>query len=106
MKAERLEREFAARGVPCSGGLLLLRPSDALALVRRASEEGVPILGVDGFQLTAKGTEAPLDHIADFSSDVTVDDGCWDAAEAFLRGRGNLGMLFELALGNDPMEVV
>jgi hypothetical protein len=102
MKAERLEREFAARGVPDSGSLLLLRPLDALALVRRASDEGVPILGVDGFYLTDEGTEAPLDHIADLSSGVTVDCGCWEAAEAFIRERGDLGMLFELTLGSDP----
>ena len=49
MKAARLQTEFAPRGVPNSGGLLLLRAPDAIALVNRAAEEGVPILGVDGF---------------------------------------------------------
>jgi len=35
VNATDLEREFAVRAVPYSGGLLLLRPDDALALVRR-----------------------------------------------------------------------
>jgi len=43
VNATDLEREFAVRAVPYSGGLLLLRPDDALALVRRSAQVGVPI---------------------------------------------------------------
>ena len=63
MKADRLEEEFASRRVPCSGGLLLLAPADAIALVRRAADEGVPVLGIDGLRVTTAATESPLDHL-------------------------------------------
>jgi len=106
MKAERLEREFADRAVPGHGGLLLLRPEDALALVSRAAEEGVPILGVDGFLLTESSTESPLEHLADFSSRVADGHGCWQEADAFIQARRNLGLVFELTLGDDPIEAV
>ena len=106
MKAERLEREFADRGVPDRGGLLLLRPEDALALVDRAAEEGVPILGVDGRLLSETSTASPLEHLADFTSRVAEGHGCWQEAEAFIQARRDRGLVFELTLGDDPVEAV
>jgi hypothetical protein len=66
MSAEELEREFAGRAVPYRGGLMLLQADDALAMVRRAEEGRVPILGVDGIIVSPQGTTAPLEHIADY----------------------------------------
>ena len=106
MKAERLQKEFAPRGVPHSGGLLLLRAPDAIALVNRAAEEGVPILGVDGFVITPVSTESPIEHIADYSSAVAQGHGCWEDAESFIRARAATGMVFELTLGDDPVAAV
>lgn len=106
MKAERLEREFADRGVAHAGGSLLLRPPDALALVSRAAEEGVPILGVDGLYVTASSMESPPEHVADFSAAVAEGHGCWQDAEAFIRERSAIGLVFELTLGDDPVEAV
>ena len=106
MKAERLQREFASRGVSHTGGLLLLRAPDAIALVNRAAEEGVPILGVDGFFVTATTTEAPVEHIVDFSSAVAEGHGCWQDAETFIQQRATTGLVFELTLGDDPVEAV
>lgn len=106
MKAERLQKEFAPRGVPHSGGLLLLRAPDAIALVNRAAEEGVPILGVEGFVVTSTSTGSPIEHIADYSSAVAVGHGCWQDAESFIRDRASTGLLFELTLGDDPVEAV
>jgi hypothetical protein len=106
MKAERLEREFASRGVQPSGGLLLLAPADALALVQRAADEGVPILGVDGLRVREGTTESPLEHLADFSASVAEGHGCWEAAETFIRAREGEGLVFEITLGSDPVEAV
>ena len=106
MKAERLQSEFAPRGVPYVGGLLLLQPADAVALVNRAAEEGVPVLGVDGLQVTEGSTVSPLEHVADFSKAVAQGHGCWEEAESFIRARANLGLVFEVALGDDPVEAV
>lgn len=111
MKAERLEREFADRAVAYEGGELLLRPSDALALVNRAAEEGVPVVGVDGRRVAAEPADSPREHgprahFADFASDVAVGHGCWQAADAFIREHGDLGLVFGLTLGDDPIEAV
>jgi hypothetical protein len=106
MKAERLEGEFAPRAVPHTGGLLLLRPQDALALVSRAAEEGVPILGVDGLRVHDTGTESPLERLADYASRVADGHGCWKEAEAFIRAQSDLALVFELTLGGDPVEAV
>ena len=106
MKAERLRKEFAPRAVPHSGGLLLLRAPDAVALVNRAAEEGVPILGVDGFVVTPTSTESPIEHVADYSDAVAQGHGCWQDAESFIQSRAATGLLFELTLGDDPVEAV
>ncbi|MFL5606608.1 MAG: hypothetical protein ACJ8AD_09200 [Gemmatimonadaceae bacterium] len=106
MKAEMLETEFRVRSVPSSGNLLLLTPTDAIALVRRAADEGVPILGIHGFFMTPESTESPLEHIADFSKAVANGHGCWQEAEAFIRERIATDLVFELTLGDDPVEAV
>lgn len=98
MSPSDLESEFAARGVPYSGGLLLLSAGDAIAFVRRACQERLPILGIDGMFVSPTETVSPLDHIGDFSSTVGSDDGNWTIAESFISDRHNLGMVFEVVL--------
>jgi hypothetical protein len=106
VKAERLKREFADRAVSNHASLLLLRPADAIELISRAAEEGVPVLGIDGARATATSAGPPLDRIADFSSAVASGHGCWQDAETVIRERGDLGLVFDLALGDDPIEAV
>lgn len=100
MTADKLEREFAARAVLYSGSLLILDPDDALALIRRAQEERIPILGVDGFLLSPHETISPLEHIADYSSAAKAGSGNWKEATAFIRDRRDVGLKFEITLGN------
>jgi hypothetical protein len=106
VKAERLEREFAPRGVANRGGLLLFHLADAVALVQRAADEGVPILGVRGFLSSEDATVSPPEQVADFSQAVAEGHGCWQAAEAFIRARDERGRVFSLTLGDDPVEAV
>jgi len=106
VKAERLEREFADRAVPTGSRRLLLSPADALALVNRAAEEGVPIVGIDGLRVGESSTEPALEHIAEFATAVAQGHGCWQDAEAVIRGRRAPGLVFALALGDDPVEAV
>lgn len=107
MKARSLETEFRPRAVKYSGGsLLLLKPADAIDLINRAADEGVPILGVDGFLLNERGTQSPLEHLADYSDAVGEGHGCWQNAEQFVRERADNGLLFEVVLGSDPIEAV
>jgi hypothetical protein len=99
MNADDLEYEFASCAVPNGGGLLLLAVDDAVALVRRAADSGIPIFGVDGMFVSARGTESPIKHIADYSAAVAAGDGSWGWAEAFINERRPLGMVFEVVLG-------
>jgi len=106
VKADVLNREFAHRVVEPNDGRLLLRPADAIELVDRAAEEGVPIVRVSGVNRTDRDAELPIAREADFSSSVREGHGCWQGAEAFIRERSKLGLVFELTLGNDPLEIV
>ena len=106
MKAERLEKQFAPRSVPYRGGLLLFQPADAIALVRSAADEGVPILGLDGMRVTETTMESPIEHLVDYSRRVATGHGCWEEAEAFIRERERDGLVFEVTLGDDPVEAV
>jgi hypothetical protein len=106
MKADLLEQEFAALAVHPDYGALLLEPPVALRLITRASEEGVPILGVDGFDASDVSSDTPDEHTIDFSAEVAGGHGCWSEAEAFIRARDGLGLLFEVVLGDDPVESV
>ena len=106
MKADMLELEFAPRAVRSEEGLLLLRPADAIELVNRAADEGVPILGIDGVRASTLGSKAPLEQFADYSAAVKEGHGCWEEAETFIRARGNRELVLEVLLGNDPIEAV
>ena len=106
MKADLLNREFAPRAVPHAGGPLRLAPDDALALVDRASEEGVPILTVDALTVAADREVRRTPHRADFSADVAEGHGCWTDADDFIRARRDRDVVFEFTLGDDPLEAV
>ena len=43
---------------------------------------------------------------ADFSAPVREGHGCWQGADAFIRERSKSGLVFELTLGDDPLEIV
>lgn len=106
MKADILTREFADRTVRPTDGRVVLEPADAIELVDRAAEEGVPIVRIVGAPATDSAVELPLVREADFSPRVREGHGCWQEADAFIRARSGLGLVFELALGDDPLEVV
>ena len=104
-RGEDLEREFEPRAGPYSGGPLILQADDALALIRRAKAASIPVLGVDGFIIRPRETMSPIEHIADFSSKVARGDGCWNDAVAHIEEHRNLGLTFEVVLG-DPLSPV
>jgi hypothetical protein len=114
MKAELLTQEFASDAVPNADGRLLLDPGDTLALISRATEEGVPILGVRGVRVAAdragpaagSAAGSAAEHAADYAAGVAGGHGCWVDADAFVRARRGQGLAFELTLGDDPIEAV
>jgi hypothetical protein len=104
MKADLLRTEFASDAVGDADGRLFLDPGDTLALIGRATEEGVPIVAVRG---VADGRGAAPDaEVADYSAAVAEGHGCWADADAFVRARRKRGLVFELTLGDDPIEAV
>lgn len=101
-----LHDEFAPRRVPQGDDRFLLESDDALDLVDRATEEGVPIVSVNALPLRTNQSPASDVLVADFSRAVAVGHGCWTDAEAFIRARGEREVLFEVTLGDDPIEAV
>jgi hypothetical protein len=87
-----LRSEFARRGI-LRGGTLIMLPSDALAMVERARELGVPVLGVDGFWITETTTRPDLAHTIDLSGDANKG---WDEAARFIAERFDGGLMFEV----------
>ena len=106
VKADQLKEEFRERGRTASDGALLLWSTDAVDLVNRAADEGVPILTISVIAPSGKPADAALDHRADYRHEVSDGHGCWEAAEAFIRRRGELGLLFRVELGDDPLQIV
>jgi hypothetical protein len=106
MKADMLRTEFASDAVPNVDGRLLLDPGDMLALISRATEEGVPIVAVRGVaDAGGSQTVAPGDA-ADYTAAVAEGHGCWEDADAFVRAHRHQGLVFEVTLGDDPIEAV
>ena len=105
MKADLLEQEFRPRAVDERARPLRLRPDDAIELVNRAADEGVPIVRVAGLADVAPA-DSSSEHHADFSPAVSQGHGCWEAADDFIRRRSDRGLVFEIVLGDDPIQVV
>ena len=106
VKAGQLTEEFRGRGRAANDGSLLLWSNDAVDLVNRAADEGVPILSITVVAPTGKPAGSALDHRADYRHEVNDGHGCWESADAFIRRRGELGLLFRIELGDDPLQIV
>lgn len=92
-----IEQEFREQGIQ-RGGVLMLPPRVALAMVERARQLGCRVLGIDGFYLTPTSTEPSLAHSIDLSARAPADGDCWAAAEAFLEGQLASGLYFEVVI--------
>ena len=91
-----LENEFRSRGV-MRNGELFLRPADAIAMVSRARELGVEILGVDAFHLTDTTIQPDLSRSVTFSGVTTVPAKLrWDRAEVFLSQQLQSDLYFQV----------
>jgi hypothetical protein len=88
-----LEREFEARGVR-RGGVLFLGPDAALALIAKARDRQVRVLGIDTFRITDSATQPLIHQSADYSDAPAA----WEAAASFIRSYGGAGFMFEVVL--------
>jgi hypothetical protein len=92
---EAIVAEFRAFGVGRQRDLFCART--AFEIVDRCEQDGVGILGIDGFYLTDKTTMPQDDHILDLSTASRA----YDVARQFL-GRGDgLPLFYEFTL-DDP----
>lgn len=88
---DRLEKEFASKGIR-RGGILFLRPADAIELVSRCKERNIPLYGIDGFALTKSTTQPFLEH----SISLDQDGNSYEKAKRFLEGYVDSGLYFEV----------
>jgi|SRR5690349_3515330 len=98
MDLNPLEMEFQDRAVR-RGGVILFAAQDALELVKRAREERVRVLGIDGFFLTGDGgTQPSMRHSIDLSNTTHRDLDSWTAAESFLKENAHFNLYFEVVM--------
>ena len=78
MTAHELERAFRSKG-ELRGGILFLRPKDAVSLIEAAREHGIRVLGIDGFilfdNLSRHGQKA-LSALADCKRSRVLHESC------------------------------
>ena len=90
-----IEEEFLTVGT-VRGGMLFLRPAEAIALVHRAREAGRAVLGIEGFWITEKATQPSMEHILNLSKATREES--WAEAERFLSMYAESGMMFEVVV--------
>lgn len=88
--------KFESRGIK-RGGLLFLKPQDAIDLIETARQQNKPILGVDVFRVTGTVTQPSMEHSVDYSNQLASID-TWSAARSHIDERRDKGLLFEVTI--------
>lgn len=91
-----IEAEFRSQGM-LRGGILMLDASGAMAMVQRAHDLGVAVLGLDGFWITEDTTQPDIGHTIDLSDRPEP----WSDAIRFIEERMSSGLKFEVVLDED-----
>ena len=97
MTKEELLAQFESRG-RTSGRILLLDAPAARELVSAAEAAGVRVVGLDGFRVRGEGIQ-PLQEM---ELDVEDSPNPYDATRAFLDRSAAPGLMFEVALDDEP----
>ena len=92
-----IEAEFQSSGVR-RGAELYLHPPDAIRLMDRHREQGVVVLGIDGFLAVEGGVQPQLDHILDLSG---FTGATWDEASSFLNAQLSTPLMFVVVPDRD-----
>ena len=87
---------FESRGFR-RGGIMFLKPQDAIDLIEAARQQRKPILGIDAFIVTDIATQPLMEHSADYSDQLDSLD-TWSAAHEHIEQRRNLGFVFEVVI--------
>src|SRR5256885_185745 len=98
-KARDIVAEFQAK-TQRHYGVLVLSAEDARAMILRAEEEKIRVLGIDAFILRGDSIQPEMEHSVDYSERSTVSDSDWSDAVAFIQKKAPLGFAFEVVLGD------
>ena len=90
-----IKQEFMNKGIT-RGGLLLLSSEEAINMIHRCQEQGIVVLGIDGFKLTDYTTQPLMEQ----SIDLTKADcsNVWTKAESFLAAYIDSELYFEVVI--------
>lgn len=92
-----IEQEFLPKGVLRGKATLLLKPKDALDMVKRCRELSIRVLGIDGFRLTERTTQPVMDESIALD-ELGRDLECWTRAEVFLSAHIDTDLFFEVVV--------
>jgi len=73
-----------------------LNASEAIASIRKCAQDGVQILGVDGFVVVPKGFVAALDLLLDVSGQNLTVEAAAAKAETFVHLKARPDVLWEV----------
>ena len=65
MKLTYIEKSFEKRAL-IKGGVFLLRPDDAIQFVKACKQQGIAILGIEGFKIFGQRIQPFQEHSLDF----------------------------------------
>ena len=101
MTYEQIVSSFEKRAIS-RGGLMLYDCDTAISLVRRVSEAGFAILGIDGFFLGEQETRPSLEDSIDLSAATLPREMQTERAIKFLMERRGHGLHFEVVVDDEP----
>ena len=92
MQLTHIEKRFEKRAL-IRGGVFLLSPGDAIQFVKDCKEQGIAVLGIEGFKIFGQKIQPFQEHSLDFE-DVVEDSH--DITIKFLEERKDTGLWFEI----------
>ena len=92
MKLTQIEKHFENLAL-IRGGVFLLRPADAMQFVNTCKEQGIAVLGVEGFKVFGENIQPFQEHSIDFEG---VIEDAHEATVQFLQDRQDTGLWFEV----------
>ena len=92
MKLLDVEEAFRSRA-RIIGGVVLLKPADAIEMVASCREKGIAVFGAEGFYIIGEKIQPSMAHSFDLSDSA---QNCYDATIAFLESQRSGDLWFEV----------
>jgi len=95
MKLTSLEEEFEDVGV-IVGSVFLLRPRDALHMLKRCMEKRIGVVGVEGFRMIGEKIQPLQEHSIDLEDKDPISYESFKILEEFIGDRQDEDLWFEV----------